>query len=288
MKSCICGSEQYGRTTLHPSQWGPVRIVHCSDCGQARDISEYSYESFYTDEAGIYKPPTEEEFELHVQEMIPYLEFIEQNVSKRGCALEIGCNAGYLLTALQDLGWTVYGLDTNRGVAAFAAERGIKVANQTLREADFKGQSFDLIIMSHVLEHIPDARSALEKAFKLLKPGGFVFVAVPNYGSRLMRAIHGKRWYGFIPGQHIWYFTKNSLNRTLEAQGFELVKSHKVARLGRESRYPFGKLAKTILLSGMRATRQGDELYGLFRKPNGLGYREIHRSNRSLVAKISK
>lgn len=75
--------------------------------------------------------------------------------------------------------------------------------------------SFDVVVLNHVFEHVPDASALLAQIAALTAPGAHLFVNVPNYGGwvpRLMKANWGALW----PHQHVWQFTPATLRATVE------------------------------------------------------------------------
>jgi SAM-dependent methyltransferase len=82
---------------------------------------------------------------------------------------------------LRWIGWEAIGLDLDPAAAATAQRAsGCEVKVGTLTSAHLPERSFNLIFMSHVLEHLPDLRPALERCFRLLAPGGRLVVVYPN------------------------------------------------------------------------------------------------------------
>ena len=72
-----------------------------------------------------------------------------------------------------------------------------------------------------MIEHLPDPGAVLDKLAALLAPGGVIWIATPDAGSRIARRL-GRRWWSVIP-THLHLFTRHSLRRLLERHGFEVV-----------------------------------------------------------------
>jgi SAM-dependent methyltransferase len=95
--------------------------------------------------------------------------------------LEVGPGQGQTLRNLRAIGWSTIGLDTDPEAARTAAAiSGCEVRVGTLVGADLPASSFDLVFMSHVVEHLPDLRPSLDRAFALLTPGGRLVMLYPN------------------------------------------------------------------------------------------------------------
>lgn len=112
--------------------------------------------------------------------------FENLNLSGREKILEVGCGRGFylktLITAWPDL--QVTGLDLNEKYLAvakkFLGNSKVKLARGDATKLPFKANSFDRIIATEILEHIPDDEKALEEMYRVLKPGGIAMITVPN------------------------------------------------------------------------------------------------------------
>jgi SAM-dependent methyltransferase len=146
--------------------------------------------------------------------------------------LDLGCGAGRFLVAVRDAGADPVGVEIAEAAAERARATGIQVR---LVEPDgtlpFGHGEFDLVWCSEVLEHIPDVGAMLFEVRRVLKRGGRLLLTVPYHGRLQAAAVALTRFDShFDPlGQHVRFFTRTSLARTLEASGFEPVE---IRRLG--------------------------------------------------------
>jgi 2-polyprenyl-3-methyl-5-hydroxy-6-metoxy-1,4-benzoquinol methylase len=138
-----------------------------------------------------------------------------------GRLLDIGCNEGRGLEIYARNGFTVEGLEPNRTAAANAASRGFNVHAVDLQEFEAK-HPYDVAILSNVLEHFLDPAAALRAVNRLLAPGGEVWISCPNNASWL-RHFAGPAWINWHVPFHIVHFSRNTLRRALEQNGFEIV-----------------------------------------------------------------
>jgi SAM-dependent methyltransferase len=137
--------------------------------------------------------------------------------------LDVGFGKGYLMQVARAYGFEVYGVDgSERLLERLGPYFGQRVARHWVGDGPLPWGSFDALVLSHVVEHLPDPRAALRQAREALNPGGVVYVAVPDLGSGQFRVL-GRRWNTIHPLIHLQYFNQASLTRLLEDAGFEVI-----------------------------------------------------------------
>lgn len=107
--------------------------------------------------------------------------------------LDYGCGSGAYLLRLWPLGHELQGLEYDPQLIGGLAEHGIPVGDVSQIDDHHWHDEFDHISLAHVLEHVPDPHALLERLFRWLKPGGTLFVELPNGGS-LGLDIFGRQW----------------------------------------------------------------------------------------------
>jgi 2-polyprenyl-3-methyl-5-hydroxy-6-metoxy-1,4-benzoquinol methylase len=139
-----------------------------------------------------------------------------------GKVLDIGCGRGLLLNKLRQRGWDPVGTELSEDAAAYARNRlGLNVITQPLDEINFPSNEFDLVILWHVLEHVHAPRDIVHEIARILKPGGTLLVAVPNFGS--WEARWGRnRWFHLDVPRHLMHFTPKTLGRLLKDEGIPI------------------------------------------------------------------
>ena len=143
---------------------------------------------------------------------------VERHV-ERGELVDLGCWVGFLLAEARERGWSVRGVEPSEWASAYARERlDLDVATADVMSADLPPASFQAVVLGDVIEHLPDAAGALDRVAELLAPAGVVYLATPNAGSRVARAM-GARWWSVIP-THVHLFTRASLFTLLRRRGF--------------------------------------------------------------------
>jgi 2-polyprenyl-3-methyl-5-hydroxy-6-metoxy-1,4-benzoquinol methylase len=139
-----------------------------------------------------------------------------------GRLLDFGCGGGSYLRRMSHLGWRVTGLDASpRAVEQVRDELACDVYQGTLPHSDLAAGSFDVITMWQSLEHVHRPMEVLRSAYELLRPGGKIFVAVPNIAG-LPATWFGENWFGLDLPRHLTHFTPGTLARMLLAAGFRV------------------------------------------------------------------
>lgn len=147
-----------------------------------------------------------------------------------GKLLDIGCATGGFLSFAQSAGFSVSGTD----VSDFAVKKAKKKFPNKIRKGAFSklnypAKSFDVVSMFDVIEHLENPKIALGKIHQTLKSDGLLVFTTGNSSSLTARLL-GKRWFFFVPPQHIWVFNRNNLGQLLSNTGFDMVKFNYVGR----------------------------------------------------------
>lgn len=144
---------------------------------------------------------------------------------ERGRLLDLGCGDGRFLASMEGRGWSVLGLDPSKEACEIAQERLKKgtVLNKTLEEARFPDASFDAVTLWQVLEHIRNPREVLLEVRRVLKPGGFCLISVPNIASIDFALFRGD-WFHLDLPRHLYHYSPETLRRSVEPLGFEVLR----------------------------------------------------------------
>lgn len=143
--------------------------------------------------------------------------------------LDVGCSAAFFLRAARDRGWQVRGVEVSAFGAEYSrAELGIDVFHGTLQEAGFAGGEFDVVVSSHVIEHVADPRGLVREMARVTRPGGAVVVTAPTQLSSPGYKLFGLTS-GEAPPRHVSFFSPRTLARVLSWECLRVV--HKVVNL---------------------------------------------------------
>jgi SAM-dependent methyltransferase len=148
----------------------------------------------------------------------------------QGEMLDFGCGSGWYAHRMRDLGWKVTGMDMSPHAARQASEKfHLPVLVGTLPHPAVVPESFDLITMGCVLEHVHRPHEVIEAATLALRPGGSLVIAVPNLASLGFRYF-GPDWWPLELPRHLLHFSPPTLRRLLEAHGLQVCEEQTVAR----------------------------------------------------------
>ena len=139
-----------------------------------------------------------------------------------GSVLDVGCGNGGFLAMASGGGWSVAGVDFDEDSVAAARSRGLPVRLGGIELLDDSRERFDVITISHVIEHVYDPLAMLARSHRLLKPGGMLWLETPNISSQ-GAARFGANWRGLEPPRHLVLFNRASLVRSMRDAGFRSI-----------------------------------------------------------------
>jgi len=136
--------------------------------------------------------------------------------------LDVGCATGALLESLRAHGWRVTGVEISAGAGYAQEKRNLDIKTVPLEECSFPSDSFDVVLASHLIEHLNDPRSFLTEVRRILKNTGRVFITTPNI-SGFQARLYGGRWRSAI-FDHLYLFSIRTLTKLLKSTGFKVKK----------------------------------------------------------------
>ncbi len=179
-----------------------------------------------------------------IDELIP-----RASVSLR--AIDVGCGEGSLLTALQRAGWEVTGVERDPRAAEVARRQsGGSVYVGDFRQIDLPRSAYNLVVMSHVFEHLGDPISSLRRLKELLAPGGRIVLLYPNpesLGARIFR----EAWFPWEAPRHLVLPPSSALSREIHRAGLAVERIRTTARfapifIARSRKYRSGSPGEAI------------------------------------------
>ena len=190
---------------------------------------------------------------FYYKEYIRYEAIIKRIPKTTQQILDLGCGDGFLSCQIAEKGYNVTSIDlsTNR-LLRFKdqAERlNIRQLEGDITNVKLPLESFDLIVCSEVIEHLPEYRLVLSETFRLLKKGGFFIVTVPNNEKlKMLTCPHCLKI--FYRDDHVNSFTRASLSESLKQAGFQIDKAQVLySKIFNQIQYhlklPYGIFVKT-------------------------------------------
>jgi len=141
---------------------------------------------------------------------------------KQGSLLDVGSGTGSFVKEMKDHGWQVTGLEPDTDARKLAKEHFNCELQDTDRLFTLSPHSFDAITLWHVLEHVHDLTGYVQQLKLLLKSGGRLIVAVPNYTS-LDASKYKDNWAGYDVPRHLYHFSPQAMQILMEEMGMEIL-----------------------------------------------------------------
>lgn len=219
-------------------------IVRCARCGLGRtaqmpagaDVARfYDLESYYTHGESHMRPIQPKLIDRilvrlawQADRATPFdVDELASALPPHATVLDLGCGDGEKLQAFQERGFAVLGVDPDPRSRALVASKGLAVLPGTAEEppAELAGRRFDLVIMSHSLEHCLDPARALETVRTLIAPDGLAYIEVPNAGCHHFETLRECSEMFDAP-RHLWFFTREALQRLAQTHGLQIARWH--------------------------------------------------------------
>ena len=221
MKCPWCDSSEYAK-------WGKAvrgfRTVKCDRCGlifvQNR-LSEEGLAKYYKgylqqvhQADSILNQQREYMYELEFKLVAPYLK-------KNSKVLDVGCSGGYFLDIFKKHGHQCYGVEFGEE-AAKEASRKHCIWSGKLPDMNIP-HKFDLVIFRGVIEHTPQPKSYLEKAIKLLKKRGLIYITSTPNADAFCCELFKENWNQHFPEPHLMHFSPGNFDEYFKNKGFNKI-----------------------------------------------------------------
>jgi SAM-dependent methyltransferase len=212
-----------------PHVWGDTRgghLMQCTVCGLVATsrVPRYEYEAnYFTDPTkGGYDFAADFSLDFDLARFESELERLARG-RLRGSLLDIGCATGTYMEAAQARGWRVTGVETAEYGRAETARRTSALVVAACEELP-AGQTFDLVTLHHVLEHVHEPLAFLRDTVAP-RVGGRLLIEVPNFDSLASR-VYGTAWRDLRLEQHVCHYTSASLSRLVTAAGLRVRRTY--------------------------------------------------------------
>jgi|SRR5690554_2852820 len=235
IRNCPVCQETYFKAFLevtdHMITKEVFKIVECDSCGfhftnpipKIDRIGEYyksdEYISHSSNNKGIINFLYNKVRAITLKEKVKWV----RNETDGKSLLDIGSGTGYFLKTANDNGFKGIGLEPDADARDYAHKNNHVRSSSQEELYNIEENSFDVITMWHVLEHVYDLRKDLQVIHDILKSNGKLFIAVPNMNSYDAR-YYKEYWAAYDVPRHLYHFKQNDISRLLLDFGFDLKK----------------------------------------------------------------
>lgn len=219
----ICSSSEERLITIQNG----YRIVRCKGCGfvyvNPRPTVEILKQLYLS-----YLPEKIEDpllWDAYMKEVFAKAaNMLARRFPKAGSVLDIGCGYGFFLLQMKKRGWQTHGMDVSETAVSYASGQGLDVTLGTLEDVKHKDNSFDVVTLFYVLEHLPDPLKALKEIRRILKPNGLLLLRLPHT-TPIVRVLSllGIKNKLYDPPFHLNDFSPETIRALLRKAGFDKI-----------------------------------------------------------------
>ncbi len=217
-----------------------ANIVKCKNCGLVyvnprptkKELSKLYQKDYYTNKRFFEgKYYGYHDYKKNVEGTIKTFELVQKTIKKfkeKGKLLDIGCGPGVYLGVAEKDGFKVQGIEISK--EGFEKSKSkFKVINKPLEDANIKGK-FDVVTLFDVIEHLPTPKSTLLNINRIMNKNSLLCIITPDVDSLAARFL-GSRWPEFRRWrEHIYFFSRKTMQRLLESTGFELIETWTIGK----------------------------------------------------------
>ena len=172
-----------------------------------------------------------------------------EHIISKPSLFDVACGTGFFTREALKLGFEVTALEISSSDRKIATEmNGLEPQSIPFEEFNAADDSFDVIILSQIVEHVLDINDWVSKSQKLLKPNGILVIALPNFDN-LFRFILGTNEPYIIPPEHLNYFSARNLRKLMSKHNLNVEKIEWTSNVlpSAIAKLPFGKVAMPVL-----------------------------------------
>jgi 2-polyprenyl-3-methyl-5-hydroxy-6-metoxy-1,4-benzoquinol methylase len=209
-------SKLYGAASGIP---GTQTIVGCSVCEMIYESPRYDAATIIKGYEASEESGHDSQYPMRVDSFYRSLKSLSGKIPAVGSkVLDIGTAGGAFLDAATKYGYDAYGMEPSHYLVDKGCERGLQIRQGTIESHTFEPNSFDMITLWDVIEHLPDPKFALKETRKLLKPDGVLLINYPDIGT-LQAKMAGKRFW-WILSVHLHHFSRDTIEKICDKTGF--------------------------------------------------------------------
>lgn len=210
------------------------RLARCMNCSMVWDpFPPENLESVYNKSYFINDNPKGgyanyfEGMDINRRTFFERVKRINKKAINKNRMLDVGSALGDSLIEARKLGWKdLYGVELSKFAADESKKRNLKISIGTLHSAKYPSNYFDAVTLQDVIEHVKDPAGEVREIFRILKPGGLIFIVTPDVDG-IWSKLLGQLWYHYKPGEHIMYFSQKSLGNILRDSDFKNIETRK-------------------------------------------------------------
>jgi SAM-dependent methyltransferase len=237
---CICKKDSFELLSEKERHGFYYPLVICKTCGLIQNNPRLNQESYLDFYETLYRrflsgksKPTEKYFEKQYNRGIKIIDFLTNSKvlnkkDKNLFVFEVGCGAGGVLKAFKDQGFTIQGCDLDTTYLNYGRDKHkLTLHHGTLNQTKFERPP-DIIIYSHVLEHILYPVEELSQIYNILNENGYLYIEVPGVGN--IKNSHDMNFLHYLHYHHVYHFTLTTLRNLLYLNGFRLIDGNNFIR----------------------------------------------------------
>jgi SAM-dependent methyltransferase len=255
-----CGANGRHWATVHDRHYrnpGTWDVHDCESCGArylhpmptAEQLGGYYPADYYSHQP---MPASGRALKSRLKSVLLPLGTKEPVFAEPGRMLDLGCGSGWMLEYYRDRGWEAEGVEYSESACAAGRERGLTMHHGSLEDADLPTAVFDYVRTNHSFEHLTNPNATLQEISRILKPGGTLFVGVPNTNGLTAR-LFGREWFYVGAPVHTINYNGTNLRALLERHDFEvrreLANSNHGGTIGSAQSWLGGRLGRSVNLS---------------------------------------
>jgi SAM-dependent methyltransferase len=224
-KHCpICGSNDTEKWLRAPDRFHArtqvFQLLRCPSCSLVWLDNPPSAEEMTYHYGDVYHDVISSVGEAEILQRWQKQRKVVTELKSGGALLDVGCSSGTFLSTLKNSSWSLYGIEIDAKQASRARElTGAEIFTGDLFDAPFPPESFDVVTGFHVLEHFDRPQERIKRIFEWLKPGGILYLGLPNIASWEAR-LFGSYWFGLEMPRHLYHYSPTFFRKLLTSAGF--------------------------------------------------------------------